>query len=439
MNSVHKFDYTQNQWTWVGLHLRRKLRRVNQLHIIKLQIHGDLDVASKEITGNSPPEKLTPGGLVKFGWTSNNGDLWIFGGYESEVGFTNAYLWKYVTSLNSWVFYGGSYFEKNYPGSYAVAPFWPSARSGSCMAADPKGHIWLFGGLSPAPATTAGYSKGLLNDLWQFNTTSSTWKLISAPNTARVVNDPGLRSSKGFYSTDRPQGLTDGSMVIDSKGNLFFYGGSDESTNNLASDLWTFDTNAPQKGWAWLETYPLLPSDSNFGGRMAFSMHVENSKSRILFFAGQTYWSVSFGKPADLRSYSYDRNNPTALGNWSMVGGDVSSSDNVFSVDSLRVSNAGNRASSRVSSRLALTPSGLIHLFSGNGVDDFWCFGSCACDIGTYAMNMHTGNCLKCPLGSNSTFESRQLNCTTCVSGYYGSGHANCPACPVGTFVRYII
>jgi hypothetical protein len=110
----------------------------------------------------------------------------------------------------------------------------PGARHDSVSWTDSKDNLWLFG----------GWGKGKfpeecsLNDLWKFDGTNWTW-----------VSGDGWWVQQGVYGTkgvavgtNKPGGRCCGISWIDSKGNLWLFGGRELSSNNFnLNDLWKFE------------------------------------------------------------------------------------------------------------------------------------------------------------------------------------------------------
>ncbi len=96
----------------------------------------------------------------------------------------------------------------------ASASNMPGSRSAHTYAKDSSGNLWIFGG----GGFGASGIKGSLNDLWKYNGTNWIW-----------VSGSDLIDQQGVYesapSSDFPGGREDASMVIDSYGNIWLFGG----------------------------------------------------------------------------------------------------------------------------------------------------------------------------------------------------------------------
>lgn len=115
----------------------------------------------------------------------------------------------------------------------------PSARKGAVSWTDRSGNLWLSG----------GYYDGTFNDLWKFDTTAKMWTWVSGSNTP---NANGTYGTKGVASTSNvPGSRAFASGWIDSKGDLWLYGGSGSGDiNGELADLWGFSPATNE--WTWV-------------------------------------------------------------------------------------------------------------------------------------------------------------------------------------------
>ncbi|MGB7549709.1 MAG: kelch repeat-containing protein [Terracidiphilus sp.] len=106
---------------------------------------------------------------------------------------------------------------------------------------DSSGNLWLFGG-------------DQFNDLWEFNPTAKTWTWVSGSSEPSNSVLFGVYGSLGVPAAANVPGGRYGSVSwIDTKGNLWLFGGSGlDSTGMLGSlnDLWEF--NPVTKEWTWV-------------------------------------------------------------------------------------------------------------------------------------------------------------------------------------------
>jgi hypothetical protein len=183
-------------------------------------------------------------------WTDASGDLWLFGG----VGFGSFGtvhdmndLWKYKIGSGQWTWVRGSNLI-NQLGTYGTqgmqAPASiPRARSGVVSWKDTSGNLWLFGG---SGFDSAGAPLGVLNDLWEYNTSSGQWTWTSGSN---LINQPGTYGTQGTAAPGNvPGARANGSSWNDTLGNLWLFGGLHTFSNpnhvqpfeDLYNDLWMY-------------------------------------------------------------------------------------------------------------------------------------------------------------------------------------------------------
>lgn len=133
----------------------------------QIGIYGTLGVPA---AANIPGSRLNP-----VGWTDNNGNLWLFGGYGYDASGNSGVLndlWKFDPSLGkhgewTWVD-GSSSVGSNFPvyGTLgeAAATNIPGGHSSSVSWTDQSGNFWLFGGLG----ISADNGEQILNDFWEY-------------------------------------------------------------------------------------------------------------------------------------------------------------------------------------------------------------------------------------------------------------------------------
>lgn len=187
-------------------------------------------------------------------WSDTNGNLWMFGGMDGTTNGTANNLndlWQYGTNVNLWSWQSGSS-TPNALGVYGTmgtpaAANTPGARNSSMGWTDATGNIWLFGGDGYAAAGTVG----VLNDLWEFNTTNGLWTWMGGSNT---TNAPGSYGTLGVAAaTNMPSARRSAITWIDYSGNFWLFGGQNtdaNSTQGFLNDLWMY---SPKTGlWTWV-------------------------------------------------------------------------------------------------------------------------------------------------------------------------------------------
>jgi N-acetylneuraminic acid mutarotase len=189
-------------------------------------------------------------------WTDSSGNLWLFGGegYDASGDFGELNdLWEFDTTLNQWAWMGGSSTvppNSGNPGVFVMPDQYPGSRYGAASWADSSGNFWLFGG---SGFDGAGNS-GNLNDLWEFNPSTSKWAWISGSAVISNGGQPGMYGTLGMPSgtANFPGGRYEASSWMDSSGNLWLFGGEGvgATSTGMLNDLWAF--NPPTDQWVWM-------------------------------------------------------------------------------------------------------------------------------------------------------------------------------------------
>jgi N-acetylneuraminic acid mutarotase len=254
-NDLWEFDTKAKTWTWVS---------GSSIGGNVLGVYGTQGVAS---LGNVPGQRSE---LVS--WADKTGNFWIFGGKGLDstgvsIGRLND-LWKFNPTTREWTWVSGSStMQQNapqwpgQPGIYGTkgqpsASNVPGGRHDATGWIDSAGNLWLFGGIGYDSMGTPGD----LNDLWEFNPTTSEWTWVSGASTT-PLNSSGGNGQVGVYGTQGvpaagnvPGGRFGAVSWIDSAGNLWLFGGygvdSTGSKPGDLNDLWEFDPAA--KTWTWM-------------------------------------------------------------------------------------------------------------------------------------------------------------------------------------------
>jgi N-acetylneuraminic acid mutarotase len=248
LNDLWKFD--GKNWTWVS----------GDSKYDQPGIYGTRGIAA---AANKPGARHN-----SVSWTDNKGNLWLFGGrgsswYSSGRGFSwesprwnsrdKVYidggknfllndLWKFDGKNWTWVsgdkahFSGIPVYATRGTRGVPADTNKPGARFVSVSWTDSKGNLWLFGGYGYADSGLGGN----LNDLWKFDGKNWTW--VSGDNT---TDHYGIYGTKGVANDTNKPGTRIGSMSwVDSKGNLWLFGGSGHAGKGFGgrlNDLWKFE------------------------------------------------------------------------------------------------------------------------------------------------------------------------------------------------------
>jgi N-acetylneuraminic acid mutarotase len=245
MNDFWEYNSSTNAWAWMG-----GISTLNGLQVAP----GTAGTLGTPAARNIPGARYSSSG-----WTDSKGNFWLFGGYN---GFNLEYfndLWEFDPSTNEWAWMGGSTTKFNQSGVYgtlgtAAAGNIPGSRKYAISWSDSNGNFWLFGGNG---FDSAG-SLGDLNDLWEFNPSTSEWTWMGGSNVAGTSGVYGVEGTPAARNI--PGARYSSSGWTDSKGNFWLFGGFGLDSNGksgLLDDLWEFSPSTNQ--WTWMggnSTYP---------------------------------------------------------------------------------------------------------------------------------------------------------------------------------------
>jgi N-acetylneuraminic acid mutarotase len=248
LNDLWKYNPTTNAWAWMG-----GISTLNG----QPAAPGTTGTLGTPAAGNIPEGRE---GAVR--WTDAKGNLWLFGGYAYLEQQYYSDLWRFNPSTNEWTWMGGSTNAFNQPGVYGqqgkpAAGNLPGSRMSAVSWTDKVGNLWLFGG--DGLDSTGNY--GSLNDLWEFNTSTSEWTWMGGSNTisggkSSVYGKPGTPAAGNF-----PGSRSGASGWTDSNGNFWLFGGGgyDSAGNSgILNELWEFNPSTNQ--WAWMGGSNTLPA-----------------------------------------------------------------------------------------------------------------------------------------------------------------------------------
>lgn len=343
---------SSNQWVWVSGNNQPNLNGN----------YGTIGVSS---SSNYPGSRA-----YSANWIDSLGNLWIFGGQgyaeNGSEGNLND-LWKFDPVLKEWTWIkgsssinsGGSYGTIGQPSQMNL----PSARKKAAYCVDENWNFWLFGGLA----------SGSLNDLWKFDLGTGNWTWINGSNT---TNQTGLYGSMGVSSSNnRPGARYNTSMVCDTAGMIWLFGGTGYTTNlsshGRLNDLWRLELSSLD--WTWVSgsnnvdeygSYGSLglESGSNMpGGRTAH--FIGQYDSTLLLFGGLGYSSIGADAQLnDLWIFNF------GSGNWTWIrGSDTALSDSYYGVLNIGDSNTIPGARCRFA---AVSGHDKLKLYGGDGIAD---------------------------------------------------------------------
>jgi hypothetical protein len=266
-------DCSHDDWTWID--------GTKTSGTVASPLYGS--VATSVPTTFPNPYTNTPGGRYgAAGWSDKNGNLWMFGGEGWELSgssspatldapmndlwvcpiVTDECQWQLVGAYDTTVItanppctattVGGQVIcdaqTENQGGVYGT-PGVPGGRYGAATWTDGAGNLWMFGGNG-----NNANSRGLLNDLWEFNASTynaaSYDELTGAPYTSTPgqwswIGGSSLTNQKGTYTggTLVPGARVNAVTWKDNVGNIWLFGGygfDGSSNEGFLSDLWEY-------------------------------------------------------------------------------------------------------------------------------------------------------------------------------------------------------
>jgi N-acetylneuraminic acid mutarotase len=259
LNDLWKFNPSTGEWTWMSGSNTLSGSGYCYIDCGLFGVYGTLGTAAP---GNVPGGRATAAS-----WRDSGGNLLLFGGYGFGATGTGPDgelndLWMYNPTTNEWTWMGGNTSDGNnsaigIPGVYGTlgtpaAGNLPGGRENASSATDGNGNFWLFGGNGYDSAGACG----ILNDLWEFNSSSHEWTWMSGANTAPVdcTGQPGVYGTLGTPAAGNVPGGREGAASwIDESGNFWLFGGYGVPANGYGdylNDLWKFDPSSME--WTWM-------------------------------------------------------------------------------------------------------------------------------------------------------------------------------------------
>ena len=378
LNDLWEFNKATNLWTWMG----------GSTTFYTSGVYGTRGEAA---AGNMPGSRSVP--TV---WQDGSGNLWLFGGAGTDSTGATGYLndlWKYNPSTNQWTWMsgsstGGSSAQSGVYGTLGTPSVgnMPGGRDGAVGWTDKNGNLWLFGGYAYDANGTFGY----LNDLWEFNPSTTEWTWMGGSNSLGcAVSYCATSATYGTLGTpaagNTPGGRKTPATWTDSGGNFWLLGGFVDPVNgdNLATelnDLWEFSPSTNQ--WTWMGgsnapagnqsgVYGTMgtPAATNFPGGRDSEFTWTDAQGNLWLFGGEGYnASGADANLGDLWEYSPFTNEWT----W-MVGSNNGTNSNSLNrtgvVGTIGIPAATNFPGSRGFGADWVDQSGNLWLMGGYGED----------------------------------------------------------------------
>ena len=279
LNDLWEYNPSTNEWTWRGGSSTVPCNDCSQPGA-----YGALGMAA---AGN------TPGGRqYTAGWTDNNGQLWLFGGYgfdaNGNAGDLND-LWAFNLSTSQWTWMGGSSTVGSHygqPGVYGILGTpaggnTPGSRDSATSWTDSSGNLWLFGGYGYDASGLRSY----LNDIWEFNPSTDQWTWMGGSSTAGSdFGQPGEYGTLGTPAAgNTPGGRDSATSWTDSSGQLWLFGGlgyysfGPLSYSVRFNDLWKYQSVPPLILAATVTTLTSSQNPSFYGQAVTLAANVTSS------------------------------------------------------------------------------------------------------------------------------------------------------------------
>ncbi len=339
LSDLWKYDISSNQWTWM-----------NGDKIINAPaVYGSKGIESPS---NSPGARH-----LSTTWTDNNGNFWLFGGYNTS-GLLND-LWKYDVLNNQWVWMSGNN-TINGLGVYGTKGMantgnQPGSRNRACRPdtrIDADGNLWLFGGTGYA----ASGNVGNLNDLWKYDIVHNQWTWMGGNTSINVTGVYGIQGIADSLNT--PGARVGGVCWMDYNNDLWLFGGSGTSSgwSPKFNDLWKFDTQINQ--WVWMKGDLVTDQYGHYGlpgvedvanhpgGRLMSLCWIDNAQN-LWLFGGYGFSAAGTGNSTGTQGlndlWKYD----PFTNNWVWIKGDsIANASNVFGVPEVAsaFNHPGNRS-----------------------------------------------------------------------------------------------
>ena len=290
-NDFWEFTPSTNMWTWMGGTPQITCQPVPNSDLCTYGVAGVYNAIGVPEWYTYPGNRQGP-----VSWTDASGNFWLFGGegYGKTLtpqgdGLLND-LWQYNPTTGLWTWMSGSewlgqfgvYGTQGKPSTGNV----PGARTNASGWIDSQGHLWLFGGRG-FDAIGLGGGLAFLNDLWEFDPSTSEWTWVSGLSVLKCAPDPeapgvcdayapATYGTRGKFSASNTPGSRNwGTSWTDANGHFWLFGGvgyqvapaGTSADCCYLNELWEFDPGTKQ--WAWMggSTTPQLSGTSagNYG------------------------------------------------------------------------------------------------------------------------------------------------------------------------------
>jgi gliding motility-associated-like protein len=423
-SDVWQFDPTINQWAWMkGPGLQNQVGT-----------YGTITVASPL---NNPGGRA----FASITWTDTANNLWLFGGFGSDVNNATGYLsdlWMYNIATNEWTWMSGP----NTNGGVGVygtlgvaAP--ANIPGGRCESnaswTDSQNNLWLFGG---------DVNGGSGSDLWKYSIANNEWTWMSGPNT---MNNPAVYGTKGV---EAPGNIPSGRFCYAAwkamNDDLWLFGGYEYNNGAAKNDMWRY--NMSTGNWTWMSGTN-LNNDTGHAGTQCIPDTANVPSSRA---ENRSCWTrgcdnfENFGGSPSLGSNINNNlwNYNVSTNQWTWMSGTMNPND-VGNYGTILVSSPANMPPARMGSDGFKDLNGNLWLFGGydggSYYNDMWRFvpdTTCPAISGNGGPIISAFNAT--PLSGcvplTVTFHNTSQNGTN-YKWYFGDGDSSTVTNPTHTFI----
>ncbi len=276
--------------------------------------------------GTAAPGNIPGGRWAAATATDPAGNVWLFGGQGYDASHNEGLLndlWEYSPTSKQWTWMGPAASNAvNQNGSYGTlgtgsGTTAPGGRQHGVLWADASGNIWLFGGFGLDSTGTNSPAGAVLNDLWQFNTTTKQWIWVSGGGASGNSNQAGTYGTQTAAAAGNVPGSRWGAVGwVNPDGDLFFFGGwgygaSTTQGTGFLNDIWEYDHTLKQ--WIWWKgssgvnqqgayvSIAGVPFVNNVvGARRGAALWQPDSNGYVWVFGGEGYDSTAGAAPGYL-------------------------------------------------------------------------------------------------------------------------------------------
>ena len=222
-NDIWRFNINTNNWIWMKGSAGQN-------------INGNYGSLNVESSTNLPPARGT-----YTRWQDKNDNFYIFGGLSSfsNGSFYND-VWRFNSTTNNWTWISGSnqandlgnYIQKCSPSVNAFPSARYENRTAQTLGCSDK--FWTFGGFT---YDSVGALLSVINDFWNFNTSTNEWSWVSGSNTTNSPGNYGVLNVPSPLNDPPPRGGV--CLWVLPNGEVLLWGGMNDIALKF-NDMWRY-------------------------------------------------------------------------------------------------------------------------------------------------------------------------------------------------------